>query len=450
VTADLIVKGSVGLGSVQLDGETIYWLEHRPQEQGRYTLIRRQPDGTTEAPEESALHALRLLPDSNVLIRAPRDPAAVPEPEVYYGFLDPYTGEVRVSAADYEGILRVRVRDEEDTQSIELFEDVPGAGFFSGSAKGDDAFDPETTLFAEVLNPGGFTTTVELGKLFQEPDPQNPFIHSIDLDLNEHRLYVNVESGNPDNANSDIEWVRLFHPDLPGGFVELDLVQDRVFDYYQDENGLEKALPADFDATEDIKVVAYVSPGVYTETDVGPGDITNIQVLRSGAITMRSDWDDGPDDGVKFTSRIGRLTLDAAKGTNPYRFTSSQAFFLVNPPLHPIPGAPVDLVLRVENGALAIANLPANMYMNAQHALMGSGDQLYRMLTKGELEQADLVGDSPLAVGRLGGLQKNQVDAVFTTRGLYAKIYVQDIKESYDYFRRTKTWRLSLKFTVFE
>ncbi|MEA5539291.1 S9 family peptidase [Limnoraphis robusta Tam1] len=45
ITADLIVAGTVGLGSVAWDGEDIYWLESRPSEAGRSVLVRLTPEG---------------------------------------------------------------------------------------------------------------------------------------------------------------------------------------------------------------------------------------------------------------------------------------------------------------------------------------------------------------------------------------------------------------------
>jgi dipeptidyl aminopeptidase/acylaminoacyl peptidase len=45
ITADLIVSGTIGLGSIALDGEDIYWLEGRPSEGGRNVLVKRTPDG---------------------------------------------------------------------------------------------------------------------------------------------------------------------------------------------------------------------------------------------------------------------------------------------------------------------------------------------------------------------------------------------------------------------
>ena len=48
ITSSLIVSQSVALSEVRLDGANIYWLEGRPQEQGRCVVVRAgvQEDGT--------------------------------------------------------------------------------------------------------------------------------------------------------------------------------------------------------------------------------------------------------------------------------------------------------------------------------------------------------------------------------------------------------------------
>ncbi|MFL6799449.1 MAG: S9 family peptidase [Xanthobacteraceae bacterium] len=48
ITSDLIVAQTIALAEVRLDGSDIYWLEGRPQEQGRSVIVRSQ-DGTTAA-----------------------------------------------------------------------------------------------------------------------------------------------------------------------------------------------------------------------------------------------------------------------------------------------------------------------------------------------------------------------------------------------------------------
>ncbi len=45
ITSDLIVSETIGLGSIRLDGEAIYWTESRPTEGGRTVIVRRQPNG---------------------------------------------------------------------------------------------------------------------------------------------------------------------------------------------------------------------------------------------------------------------------------------------------------------------------------------------------------------------------------------------------------------------
>jgi dipeptidyl aminopeptidase/acylaminoacyl peptidase len=47
ITSDLIVAQSIGLQDVILDGQDVYWIEGRPQEGGRYVLVRHGADGTT-------------------------------------------------------------------------------------------------------------------------------------------------------------------------------------------------------------------------------------------------------------------------------------------------------------------------------------------------------------------------------------------------------------------
>jgi dipeptidyl aminopeptidase/acylaminoacyl peptidase len=47
ITSDLIVAQSITLSELYLDGGHVYWLEGRPQEQGRYVVVRADPDSQT-------------------------------------------------------------------------------------------------------------------------------------------------------------------------------------------------------------------------------------------------------------------------------------------------------------------------------------------------------------------------------------------------------------------
>lgn len=48
ITSDLIVAKTISAGRPVFDGETIYWTEMRPAEQGRYVIVRRTPDGAAQ------------------------------------------------------------------------------------------------------------------------------------------------------------------------------------------------------------------------------------------------------------------------------------------------------------------------------------------------------------------------------------------------------------------
>jgi len=45
ITSDLIVASAIGLSGILLDGTDVYWLESRPQENGRSVVVRRAGDG---------------------------------------------------------------------------------------------------------------------------------------------------------------------------------------------------------------------------------------------------------------------------------------------------------------------------------------------------------------------------------------------------------------------
>jgi hypothetical protein len=47
ITSDLIVSQSIGLSEARFDGDAVYWLEARPQEQGRNVVVRLGADGKT-------------------------------------------------------------------------------------------------------------------------------------------------------------------------------------------------------------------------------------------------------------------------------------------------------------------------------------------------------------------------------------------------------------------
>ena len=45
ITAELTTQNAVGLRSVRLDGDDLYWIESRPEEGGRRAIVKRDADG---------------------------------------------------------------------------------------------------------------------------------------------------------------------------------------------------------------------------------------------------------------------------------------------------------------------------------------------------------------------------------------------------------------------
>jgi dipeptidyl aminopeptidase/acylaminoacyl peptidase len=47
ISAKMLVQGAVRFGDVTTDDDTVYWVEGRPEEEGRYVIVKRTTDGTT-------------------------------------------------------------------------------------------------------------------------------------------------------------------------------------------------------------------------------------------------------------------------------------------------------------------------------------------------------------------------------------------------------------------
>src|SRR5512142_2359226 len=47
ISADLVAAATITPTGVAIDGDGVYWLESRPDEGGRYTVVQRRGDGTS-------------------------------------------------------------------------------------------------------------------------------------------------------------------------------------------------------------------------------------------------------------------------------------------------------------------------------------------------------------------------------------------------------------------
>ena len=57
ISADLITEGGLRLEQVRVDGQNVYWLEGRPEESGRYVIVKRSTDGSTADVNAAPLNA---------------------------------------------------------------------------------------------------------------------------------------------------------------------------------------------------------------------------------------------------------------------------------------------------------------------------------------------------------------------------------------------------------
>ena len=73
VTSDLLATGIVELSDPMFDGDDRYWVEGRPQEQGRYVIVKRTADGTVHDVLPEGFSARSLVHEYGGLCYAVRD-----------------------------------------------------------------------------------------------------------------------------------------------------------------------------------------------------------------------------------------------------------------------------------------------------------------------------------------------------------------------------------------
>ena len=394
----------------------------------------------TRAPEGAHLSDLRLRPYTRIMIRAPRDPVEQGSPDVHYASLDAYTGEVKVSAADYRGVTTVQVVDGDGVVVLDLDEELAGTGFYSGvvSDENAEAFDGSRALRAVVTNLDGQVAERDLGKLYEPPEPVPPLIPTLTLDQATHVLYAQVQSGEPEQANSDVAWVRVFHDKLPDGVMDLET----VVNYYEDPDGVSADLGFELLQNDPpLEVVAYVSPGVYTVRELGYDDpgVDNVTVFRRTQASLAASTHRLPGyPPLLWLYRYQRALLNMDSATAGGVVTTD-AKVKANWGEPDPPGAGYELWIRVEG---ASSNSGAIVDFNMFYARLDGAD--YRTLTKSQVVAANPASQDPLDVGEPGGLRVGQVYALRTTSGRYGKMKVLSIDWEYSFWTTTRSVTVTL------
>jgi hypothetical protein len=387
----------------------------------------RMGDGTTPSapPAGFVLGDLRLYPSTSLLVRAPREAAGQLGPVIHFAYVDPDQGEVKVCATDYQGITSAIVRSADGEHSLALTEDIPGAGYFSALAT-SQTFQAGEDYEVVVTNRAGQTAERSLGRLYVPPGPRLPLIRTVTLDLASHQIYANVESGAPDDPKSELQWVRAYHPGLPGGFVALDSVPNA----FEDPSGYVATLPAAF-ASTNLELVAYVAPGVYARHRIGENEIVTPRV--AGTVFLPGFIDTTGEDEEW---NVPRFDLD--EGT--YEMSSFEADDW-NPAWEP--QAPFDLWVNVDEGHTG------HLHFNAAYARVPAGYD-FATLTRAEIEGFAPGQTATLALLDPAGLQQGDILALLTTSGRYAKARVVTIASDDDGWTNAYSRTLVLEYVTYD
>ncbi len=233
-----------------------------------------------------------LGPRTSVLIRSPRK-SSEPGPTIHYANADPRTRVVQACVSDYDGIGSVQFLDKEgqpfekDEKGLPLVmrEDIPGSGFFNLVVpQSHYVFDGTEKVIVTNLAKQKAERCVDVVYYAPTPQPEKPAINAVGFRYQAGKLllYANVTNPTPDFP---IRWVKVFSPHLEGGAIEMKEPPNA----YEDPNGWTAGLPSGYEKCEDLKVVAYIQPGVYGETVVRlPKE--GEEKVTTYAIATKYDW----------------------------------------------------------------------------------------------------------------------------------------------------------------
>ncbi len=248
-----------------------------------------------------------LNPGTTLFVKSPRDISDT-GPIIYYANADTQMMEVTLCASDYQGIEAVYFlnkdydSDPDDNPPLQMVEEIPDSGFYFLIVPDTDyVFDGTERVLVRNIIDQEAERTVDIVYYEQPPQPVPPVFNSVRLEISSDppTIYANVTSPNP---IFPVKWVRAYHPVLDNGFVELTA----PINFYEDPDGWIANLP-DFWAFTNLKLVAYIAPGYWSEINLTPENVTN-QLVRSGTVTMYGEFDwTATDEWI-----TSHLNIDAA------------------------------------------------------------------------------------------------------------------------------------------
>jgi len=240
--------------------------------------------------EDYTLADTVLNPDTTLFVKSPREPSDT-GPVIYYANADPQTREVTLCTSDYQGVTSVIFLDKggepflgEDDNPIQMVEEIPDSGFYYLIVPDPDyVFEGTERVIVTNIVDQEAERTVDLVYYEQPPQPEAPVFNTVRLDIAvaPPELYANITNPNP---MFPIKWVKVFHTELEGGVLEMG----PPVNAYEDPDGWVVAMPDGWEYT-DLKIVAYIQPGVWSEVLLSSEDVT--KAVRSGTITMYGEFD---------------------------------------------------------------------------------------------------------------------------------------------------------------
>jgi dipeptidyl aminopeptidase/acylaminoacyl peptidase len=158
ITTQMLVQGAVRFGDMSLDGDTLYWVESRPEEQGRYAVVRRTVDGKIADVLAAPFSARTLVH------------------EYGGGALLASAGTVFFSNYVDQRIWRVvpgdaprPVTEESQRRFADFVHDLPRNRLIAVCEDHSQGDDPVNNIVAIDLQRGGITTLVEGADFYSNP-----------------------------------------------------------------------------------------------------------------------------------------------------------------------------------------------------------------------------------------------------------------------------------------
>ncbi|MCK4719097.1 hypothetical protein KAU08_00485, partial [bacterium] len=230
-----------------------------------------------------------LNPDSVIVGKIPRGEVDPGGPVVYYAFLDEPNDRVRACAGDYNGIKVAWFHDRYDGW-YELDEIITNSGLYTCTIPSSYQWNGTEHLVVECINPAVPITYHDLEKSIY-PEivvPGNPVFDFIGFDWHNRTLRADITVGDPAPEGIEITSVIAYHSAFPGG--ELTLAKEDIWSGHP--NGwITTAIPCEITLNnyEQIMIIAYISPGIYSMKLVTWTNWVHPTLLASGTGYSKAD-----------------------------------------------------------------------------------------------------------------------------------------------------------------